>query len=99
MDHLTTNGITTILGERRSVEEFEGMRWNLNTSEQTSVHVPSRVAVNERLNRSLSPQFERYRQAPQPARYSVDQQDLKVLGNDHLDEDEEHFIGVCLQNP
>ncbi|GJU00396.1 hypothetical protein Tco_1110734 [Tanacetum coccineum] len=35
--------------------------------------------------------------APQPARYSVDQNDREILGNDHLDEDEEHFIGICLQ--
>ncbi|GKA22429.1 hypothetical protein Tco_0708391 [Tanacetum coccineum] len=40
-----------------------------------------------------------YRQAPQPARYSVDQYDREILGNDHLDEDEEHFIGICLQDP
>nr|GFA41939.1 hypothetical protein [Tanacetum cinerariifolium] len=52
MDHLTTNGITAIPGERRSIEELEGMSWNLKPPEQTSVRVPSRVAVNERLNRS-----------------------------------------------
>lgn len=54
VDHLTTNGITEISGERRSIEELEGMRWNLKPPEQTSVSVPSRVAVHERLNRSLS---------------------------------------------
>ncbi|GKC06487.1 hypothetical protein Tco_0998097 [Tanacetum coccineum] len=54
VDHLTTNGITAIPGERRSVEEIEGMSWNLKPSEQTTVRVPSRVAVNETLNRSLS---------------------------------------------
>nr|GEW78284.1 RNA-directed DNA polymerase [Tanacetum cinerariifolium] len=53
MDHLTTNGITAILGEIRSIEELEGMRWNLKPPEQTSVRVPSRVAVNKRLNRSV----------------------------------------------
>nr|GEV62047.1 TPA: orf y [Tanacetum cinerariifolium] len=52
VDHLTTNGITAILGERRSIDEIEGMSWNLKPPEQTSVRVPSRVAVNERLNRS-----------------------------------------------
>ncbi|GJY54511.1 hypothetical protein Tco_0446175 [Tanacetum coccineum] len=97
-DHLTTTGITTIPGERRSVEELEGMSWNLKPPEQTTVRVPSRVAVNERLNRSLSLRFERYRRAPQPARYSVDQHDREILGDDHLDEDEEHFIGICLQD-
>ncbi|GJU25507.1 hypothetical protein Tco_1164128 [Tanacetum coccineum] len=36
VDHLTTTGITAIPGERRSVEELEGMSWNLRPSEQTS---------------------------------------------------------------
>ncbi|GJV64983.1 hypothetical protein Tco_1475811 [Tanacetum coccineum] len=40
-----------------------------------------------------------YRQIPQPPRYSVDQHDREVLRNDNLDEDEEHFIGICLQTP
>ncbi|GJU25503.1 Orf y [Tanacetum coccineum] len=35
VDHLTTTGITAIPGERRSVEELEGMSWNLRPSEQT----------------------------------------------------------------
>ncbi|GJX25639.1 hypothetical protein Tco_0231935 [Tanacetum coccineum] len=99
VDHLTTTGITAIPGERRSIEELEGMSWHLKPPEQTSVRVPSRVAVNERLNRSVSLRFERYRQTPQPPRYSVDQHDREVIGNDNLDEDEEHFIGICLQAP
>nr|GEZ71886.1 TPA: orf y [Tanacetum cinerariifolium] len=52
VDHLTTNGIIAIPGERMSIEELEGMSWNLKPPEQKSVRVPSRVAVNERLNRS-----------------------------------------------
>ncbi|GJW64467.1 hypothetical protein Tco_0116351 [Tanacetum coccineum] len=99
VDHLTTTGITAIPGERRSIEELEGMSWHLKPPEQTSVRVPSRVAVNERLNRSVSLRFERYRQTPQPPRYSVDQHDREVIRNDNLDEDEEHFIGICLQAP
>nr|GEU59616.1 TPA: orf y [Tanacetum cinerariifolium] len=75
------------------------MSWNLKPLEQISVRVPSRVAVNERLNRSVCLRFERYRQAPQPPRYSVDQHDREVIGNDNLDEDEEHFVGICLQTP
>ncbi|GKG13960.1 hypothetical protein Tco_0350920, partial [Tanacetum coccineum] len=67
--------------------------------EQTSVRVPSRVAVNERLNRSVSLRFERYQQTPQPPRYSVDQHDQEVTRNNNLDEDEGHFIGICLQAP
>ncbi|GJZ75948.1 Orf y [Tanacetum coccineum] len=39
----------------------------------------------------------RQRQTPQPPRYSVDQHDRER--NDNLDEDEEHFIGICLQTP
>ncbi|GJX99941.1 hypothetical protein Tco_0356960 [Tanacetum coccineum] len=99
VDHLTTTSITAIPGERRSIEELEGMSWHLKPPEQTSVRVPSRVAVNERLNRSVSLRFERYRQTPQPPRYSVDQHDREVIRNDNLDEDEEHFIGICLQTP
>nr|GFB98207.1 hypothetical protein Ccrd_010332 [Tanacetum cinerariifolium] len=99
VDHLTTNGITAIPRERRSIDELEGMSWNLKPPEQTSVRVPSRVAVNKRLNRSVSLRFERYRQAPQPPRYSVDQHDREVIGNDNLDEDEEHFVGIYLQTP
>ncbi|GKE51907.1 hypothetical protein Tco_1487063, partial [Tanacetum coccineum] len=97
VDYLTTTGITTIPGERRSIEELEGMSWHLKPLEQTSVRVPSRVVVNERLNRSVSLRFERYRQTPQPPRYSVDQHDREVTRNDNLDKDEEHFIGICLQ--
>nr|GFC61482.1 hypothetical protein AMTR_s00071p00160380 [Tanacetum cinerariifolium] len=99
VDHLTTNGITAIPDERRSIEELEGMSWNLKPPEQTSVRVPSRVAVNERLNRSVSLRFERYRQTPQPPRYSVDQHDREVIESDNLDEDEEHFVGICSQTP
>nr|GEZ51896.1 retrotransposon protein, putative, Ty3-gypsy subclass [Tanacetum cinerariifolium] len=62
VDHLTTNGITAIPDEKRSIEELEGMSWNLKPPEQTSVHVPSRVVVNKRLNRSVSLRFERYRE-------------------------------------
>nr|GFA24011.1 hypothetical protein AMTR_s00071p00160560 [Tanacetum cinerariifolium] len=54
VDHLTTNGITAIPGERTSIKDLEGMNWNLNPPEQTSVRVPSRVAVNERLNKSVT---------------------------------------------
>ncbi|GKB05073.1 hypothetical protein Tco_0833268 [Tanacetum coccineum] len=60
MDYLTTTGITSIPGKRKSIEELEGMSWHLKPPEQTSVRVPSRVAVNERLNRSVSLRFERY---------------------------------------
>ncbi|GJX85964.1 hypothetical protein Tco_0336738 [Tanacetum coccineum] len=53
VDHLTTTGIIAIPSERRIIEELEGMSWHLKPPEQTSVRVPSRVAVNERLNRSV----------------------------------------------
>ncbi|GJS71691.1 hypothetical protein Tco_0704532 [Tanacetum coccineum] len=99
VDHLTTTGIIVIPGERRSIEELEGMSWHLKPPEQTLVCVPLRVAVNERLNRSVSLRFERYQQTPQPPRYSFNQHDREVIRNDNLDEDEEHFIGICLQTP
>nr|GEU79030.1 ORFIII-like polyprotein [Tanacetum cinerariifolium] len=66
---------------------------------ESNLLVTMAMIVNERRNRTLSVQFERYRRTPQPARYSVDQHDREILGNDHLDEDEEHFIGICLQAP
>ncbi|GJR45115.1 hypothetical protein Tco_1313218 [Tanacetum coccineum] len=100
VDHLTTTGITAIPGERRSIEELEGMSWHLKPPEQTSVRVPSRVAVNERLNRSVSLRFERYRQTPQPPRYSVDQHETRSNREPHnVTKNEEHFIGICLQAP
>ncbi|GKC26650.1 hypothetical protein Tco_1033944, partial [Tanacetum coccineum] len=37
VDHLTTTGSTAIPGERRSVEDLEGMSKNLRPSEQTSI--------------------------------------------------------------
>ncbi|GJW35228.1 hypothetical protein Tco_0058148 [Tanacetum coccineum] len=40
-------------------KKLKGMSWNLKPSEQTTVRVPLRVAVNERLNRSLSLQKEK----------------------------------------
>nr|GEW09982.1 ORFIII-like polyprotein [Tanacetum cinerariifolium] len=36
VDHPTTTGIKAIPGERRSIEELEGKRWNLKPSEQTT---------------------------------------------------------------
>ncbi|GJY94187.1 Orf y [Tanacetum coccineum] len=36
---------------------------------------------------------------PSRLRYSVDQHDREILGNDNLDEDEEYFIGIGLQTP
>nr|GEZ01088.1 retrovirus-related Pol poly from transposon TNT 1-94 isoform A [Tanacetum cinerariifolium] len=60
VNHLTINGMTAIPDEIRSIEELEGMSWNLKPPEKTSVRVPSRVAVNERINRSVSLRFERY---------------------------------------
>ncbi|GJT07837.1 hypothetical protein Tco_0842299 [Tanacetum coccineum] len=52
----------------RSIEELEGMSWHLKPPEQTSVRVPSRVVVNERLNRSVRV----CSQAPQEGHISYD---------------------------
>nr|GEZ40699.1 hypothetical protein [Tanacetum cinerariifolium] len=46
---IQTHGYDTWQGGEN---ELEGMSWNLKPPEQTSVRVPSRVAVNERFNRS-----------------------------------------------
>ncbi|GJR25255.1 hypothetical protein Tco_1101487 [Tanacetum coccineum] len=97
VDRLTTTGITTIPGERRSVAELKGMSRNLKPSKRTLVRVPSRVAVKERLNRSLSLQFERYCRVPQPARYSVDQHDREILGAP-INQDDQSTIGQLLVN-
>nr|GEV75724.1 ORFIII-like polyprotein [Tanacetum cinerariifolium] len=35
VDHLTTNGITAIPGERRSIEDLDGINWNLKPPEHT----------------------------------------------------------------
>ncbi|GJZ41538.1 hypothetical protein Tco_0588424 [Tanacetum coccineum] len=91
-------GFKAIPVKERSIEEFEGMSWHRKPPEQTSIRVPSRVAVKERLNRSVSLQFERYQQTPQPPRYSVDQHDREAIRNDNLDEDEEHFVGICFKS-
>nr|GEY69185.1 zinc finger, CCHC-type [Tanacetum cinerariifolium] len=63
---------SAIPGERRSVEELEGMSWNLKPSEQTTICVPSRVTVYERLNRSLRLQFERYHRTPPTSKNKQD---------------------------
>ena len=80
-----------------SMDELEGMSWHLQPTEQITVRAPTRVAVSKRLNRSVSLRFERYRQTPQPPRYSVDRHDREITDNRHLDEDEEQFMGICLQ--
>nr|GEW37443.1 TPA: orf y [Tanacetum cinerariifolium] len=52
VDHLTTNGITAIPGERRSIEELEGMSWNLKPPEQTSDCLnEARILEDEPLNK------------------------------------------------
>ncbi|KVI11260.1 hypothetical protein Ccrd_010332 [Cynara cardunculus var. scolymus] len=52
--HLATNGIVAIPGEKKDLKELEGRSWNIRPSEVASIRVPSRVAVNQRLDRSIS---------------------------------------------
>nr|GEZ93136.1 C2H2 zinc finger protein [Tanacetum cinerariifolium] len=100
--------ITMALTGRLSNTSYMGFQYSmenvvdhLTTNGITAipVRVPSRVAVNERLKQSVSLRFKRYRQTPQPPRYSVDYHDREVIGNDNLDEDEEHFVGIYSQTP
>ncbi|KAD3640948.1 hypothetical protein E3N88_30171 [Mikania micrantha] len=57
VDHLATNGITAIAGERRSINELEGMIWNLKPTTNTTVRIPARVQVSQRFDRSYDECF------------------------------------------
>nr|GEU52445.1 hypothetical protein AMTR_s00071p00160240 [Tanacetum cinerariifolium] len=82
----------------RQLELSRERRENLVPAEvlysNNRIRVPSRVTVNERLSRSLSLQFERYRQAPQPARYdapknttSIEETAATSWGDEFLDDE------------
>ncbi|KAI3776495.1 hypothetical protein L1987_46280 [Smallanthus sonchifolius] len=88
VDHLASNGITVIPGERRSIEDLEGMSWNLRPTLITPTRVPTRVEINQRLDRTTSLRFRSYGNRPQPPRFLVDSADRE------LHEDEEHFVGI-----
>lgn len=92
VDHLATNGITAIPGERRTIEDLEGMSWNLKPVPQFTVRIPSKVEVTQRLDKSTSLRFRKYRNNPQPPRFSVDETDREIHG-----EDEEQFVGISIQ--
>ncbi|GKF03027.1 hypothetical protein Tco_0029950, partial [Tanacetum coccineum] len=81
VDLLSTRGISAIPGERRTMEELEGQSWHLRPIENETVRVPAGVAVHQRLNRTTSLRFERYRNQV-PSRTSVDQRDQEVIGDD-----------------
>ncbi|GJY54518.1 hypothetical protein Tco_0446182 [Tanacetum coccineum] len=86
--------VTMAMIGRLSNTSYMGFQYSMdNVVDYLTTTGITAIPVNERLNRSLSLQFERYRRAPQPARYSVEQHDQEILGDEHLDEDEEHFIG------
>ncbi|GJS59275.1 hypothetical protein Tco_0654059 [Tanacetum coccineum] len=94
--------ITMALTGRLSNTSYMGFQYSVeNVVDHLTTTVNHTIlgALNERLNISVSLRFERYKQTPQPPRYSVDQHDREVIGNDSLDEDEEHFIGICSQAP
>ncbi|GJV71545.1 hypothetical protein Tco_1491540 [Tanacetum coccineum] len=93
LEDLHDKDYTQSTGGKRSLDELRRNEMASNdTCSKPLVRVHSRVAVNDKANVRLSLRFERYRQTPQPPRYSVDQHDREVIGNDNLDEDEEHFI-------
>ncbi|GKB41944.1 Orf y [Tanacetum coccineum] len=81
VDHLSTRGISAIPGERRTMEELEGQSWHLIPIESETVRLPVGVAVHQRVNRTTSLRFERYRNQA-PSRASVDQRDQEVIGDD-----------------
>ncbi|KAL8201692.1 hypothetical protein R6Q57_010839 [Mikania cordata] len=78
VDHLSTNGITTISGERRTIEDLEGRSWNLRSASITTVRILARVEVSQRLDRTTSLRFRTYRNNPQPPRFSVDVNDREI---------------------
>nr|GEX82727.1 RNA-directed DNA polymerase [Tanacetum cinerariifolium] len=81
VDHLSTKGISAIPGERRTMEELEGQSWHLRPVEYRTTKVPTGVAVHQRINRTTSLRFERYRDQT-PSRASVDQRDQEVIGDE-----------------
>ncbi|GKB39241.1 hypothetical protein Tco_0884183 [Tanacetum coccineum] len=81
IDHLSTRGISTIPGERRTMEELEGQSWHLRHIENEIVRIPTGVAVQQRINRTTSLRFERYRNQT-PSRASVDHRDQEVIGDE-----------------
>nr|GEW63732.1 hypothetical protein [Tanacetum cinerariifolium] len=90
--------VTMAMIGRLSNTSFMGFQYSVdNVVDRLTTTALQQYLVKEDV--SLSLQFKGYRQVPQPARYSVDQHDREILGNDHLYKDEEHFIGICLQAP
>ncbi|GKC79554.1 hypothetical protein Tco_1130328 [Tanacetum coccineum] len=81
VDHLSTRGIAAIPGERRTIEELEGQSWHLRPFENETVKIPAGVAVHQRMNRTTSLRFERYK-SHTPSRASVDQRDQEVVEDD-----------------
>ena len=87
IDHLTTNGVLAIPGERRTMEDLEGRSWHLRPIQEATVRVPARVAVTSHLDRKTSLRFEGCGRA-RPVRISADDCDREVV----QDEDEETFL-------
>ncbi|GJW67855.1 hypothetical protein Tco_0122279 [Tanacetum coccineum] len=89
IDHLSTRGVSAIPRERRTMEELEGQSWHLRPVENETAKVPTRVAVHQRINRTTSLRFERYR-SQTPSRASVDQRDQEIV------EDEEEILTAAV---
>ncbi|GJU18025.1 hypothetical protein Tco_1145991, partial [Tanacetum coccineum] len=71
------------------MEELEGQSWHLRPVENETAKVPTKVAVHQRINRTTSLRFERYR-SQTPSRASVDQRDQEVV------EDEEEILTAAV---
>ena len=101
VDHLATNGIVAIPGERLSIEALEGRSWHLRPSTRVGVRAPVRVAVSNRFNRTTSLRFIDYGSRAEPGRYSVDERDREFPGTirGEADKAEEEFVGVFTQAP
>nr|GEX65840.1 hypothetical protein [Tanacetum cinerariifolium] len=81
VEHLSTSGISAIPGERKTMEELEKQSWRLRPVENKAAKVPTRVAVQQRMNRTTSLRFERYT-SQVPSRASVDQRDQELMGDE-----------------
>ncbi|GKA14068.1 hypothetical protein Tco_0693714 [Tanacetum coccineum] len=81
VDHLSTRGISAIPGERRTMEELEGQSWHLRPVENETAKVPTGVAVHQRINRTTSLRFKKYKNQTL-SRALVDQRDQEVIGDE-----------------
>nr|GEV23629.1 hypothetical protein [Tanacetum cinerariifolium] len=101
---------TELPTQEDQIRGYRQMARNRHQVARTTRRVFGRNNYNRTLETAIDPERQleilRERRAnlvlaetPQPPRYLVDQHDREVIGNDNLDEEEEHFVGICLQTP